>query len=49
LAPPLAVAKALLKADALDAKLLTAASVLPPLNSCWSGCSSPFGDSRLLK
>jgi hypothetical protein len=45
----MAVAKALLKADALDAKLLTVLSVLPPLNSCWSECSSPFCDSRLLK
>jgi hypothetical protein len=45
----MAVAKALLKADALDAKLLTVLSVLPPLKSCWSECRRPLCDIRLLK
>jgi hypothetical protein len=44
----IAVAKALLNADALEAKLLTVLSVLPPLNSTWSECRSPFWETRSL-
>jgi hypothetical protein len=44
----MAVAKALVKAAALDAKFRTMLSVLPLLKSSWSECRSPLWDSRLL-